>query len=56
MDEAINKTGLYDCEFRYIGSGKEKTIWSRGKVAYHNREAVSMQGTVMDISVRQELL
>lgn len=52
---AFNETGLYDCEFRYQNKGKEKILWSRGKVTWENGKAARMKGTIMDITERQQL-
>lgn len=53
VKEAINQsfiTGRYDCEYRYVKDGKEKEIWSLGKVEFENGEPVKMAGTVQDIT------
>jgi signal transduction histidine kinase len=54
------RTGNYDCEYRYQKNGKEKMIWSLGKVQFKNAEAVKMIGTVQDITeikaIEKELL
>ncbi|MGZ3940117.1 MAG: sensor histidine kinase, partial [Flavisolibacter sp.] len=44
------KTGTYDCEYRYIKNGKEKVIWSLGKVEFQNGAAYRMIGTVQDVT------
>jgi PAS domain S-box-containing protein len=53
-------TGQYDCEYRYIKSGKEKVIWSLGKVELENDQPIRMVGTVQDITeikaIEKELL
>lgn len=43
-------TGNYDCEYRYVKNGKEKVIWSLGKVEFEKKEPVKMIGTVQDIT------
>jgi signal transduction histidine kinase len=54
------RTGNYDCEYRYQKNGKEKVIWSLGKVQFENGQAVRMIGTVQDITeikaIEKELL
>lgn len=54
------KTGQYDCEYRYVKNGKEKVIWSLGKVEFENDQPVRMVGTVQDITeikaIEKELL
>ena len=44
------KTGEYESEYRYIKNGKEKVLWSLGKVLFENKEPVKMLGTVQDIT------
>ena len=44
------KTGHYESEYRYLKNGKEKVIWSLGKVAFEEGQAVRMVGTVQDIT------
>ena len=51
--DAINQsfiTGRYDCEYRYTKDGKEKEIWSLGKVEFENGKPFKMTGTVQDIT------
>ena len=43
-------TGRYDCEYRYAKNGKEKVIWSLGRVEFRNEEPYRMVGTVQDIT------
>lgn len=53
VHEALSKaffSGNYDCEYRYIKDGKEKVIWSLGKVEFDHSEPVRMIGTVQDIT------
>lgn len=53
-------TGDYDCEYRYVKNGKEKVIWSLGKVEFDQSGPRRMIGTVQDIteikSMERELL
>ncbi len=44
------KTGSYECEYRYLRNGKEKVIWSLGKVDLNNGVPVRMAGTIQDIT------
>lgn len=53
--KAFTETGIYDCEFRYHIEGKEKILWSRGKVLFRNGKAVKMNGTIMDVSERNKI-
>jgi PAS domain S-box-containing protein len=43
-------TGRYECEYRYNKNGKEKVIWSIGRVEFRNEEPYRMVGTVQDIT------
>jgi PAS domain S-box-containing protein len=43
-------SGTYDCEYRYIKNGKEKVIWSLGKVVFENGAPQRMIGTVQDVT------
>jgi len=43
-------TGDYDCEYRYVKNGKEKVIWSLGKVEFEEGKPKRMIGTVQDIT------
>jgi PAS domain S-box-containing protein len=61
--EAISNsfsTGNYDCEFRYVKDGKEKAVWSLGRVEFNNGHPVRMIGTVQDVTeikaIEKELL
>ena len=56
IDKAFNEDGLYECEYSYIKDGIEKKIWSRGFVKFENGEAVSMKGTIMDVTQKYKLL
>jgi PAS domain S-box-containing protein len=53
-------SGTYDCEYRYIKDGKEKVIWSLGKVIFENGAPQRMIGTVQDVTdikaIERELL
>lgn len=53
VKDAIAKsfsTGDYDCEYRYLKNGKEKVIWSLGKVEFEKGQPLRMVGTVQDIT------
>lgn len=63
VEDAVAKsfeTGQYDCEYRYIKNGKEKMVWSLGRVEFENGKPVRMVGTVQDITeikaIEKELL
>jgi PAS domain S-box-containing protein len=53
-------SGNYDCEYRYMKNGKEKVIWSLGKVVFENGAPQRMIGTVQDVTdikaIERELL
>lgn len=54
--ERSKKTGLYECEYRYQGKDEWKVIHARGLVNYENGKAVSLTGTVMDVTERSNML
>jgi PAS domain S-box-containing protein len=47
--------GLYECEFRYVKNGREKTIWSLGKAEIVNGQPYRMVGTAQDITTFKKL-
>lgn len=49
------ETGDYECEYRYSKNGKEKVLWSLGKILFENKEPVKMIGTVQDITERKQM-
>ncbi|GAB4092283.1 PAS domain-containing sensor histidine kinase [Flaviaesturariibacter terrae] len=53
---AARISGRFDSEFRYRHSSGIKYLWSRGKVQYRDDKAVSIAGTVMDVTDRQHLM
>jgi PAS domain S-box-containing protein len=50
------KDGIYKCEYRFVKSGKEKRIWSRGIVTFEDGKPARMKGTIMDITGKYTLL
>jgi PAS domain S-box-containing protein len=48
-------SGLYECEFRYVKNGNEKTIWSLGRVELMNDQPYRMVGTAQDITTFKKL-
>ncbi|RYY39871.1 MAG: PAS domain S-box protein [Chitinophagaceae bacterium] len=54
--EASLQSGVFDSEFRYNNSKGIRFLWSRGKVHYKDGKPVSVSGTVMDITDRQQLM
>jgi PAS domain S-box-containing protein len=56
IESAIRGNGHYECEYRYKKNGNEKVLWSRGLVIFSEGKAVSMKGTVMDITDRHYML
>jgi signal transduction histidine kinase len=58
VEEALRNsftTGRYECEFRYLVNGKEKMLWSLGKVEFIDGNPYRMVGTVQDISTFKKL-
>lgn len=47
--------GLYECEFRYLKNGSEKTIWALGRVEMKNGQPFRMVGTAQDITAFKKL-
>ena len=57
LKKAMEDTGEYDCEFRYLINAKEKMIWSRGLVTFdENGKAVSMRGTIMNTTEQHSII
>lgn len=44
------KSGYYECEYRYIKNGKEKVVWSIGRVEFKDEQPFRMVGTVQDVT------
>jgi len=55
ITESFSK-GFFESEYRYLGSGRLKHLWSRGKVHYKNKQPYAISGTVMDMTDRIHLL
>lgn len=55
IEESL-KTGRYDCEYRYMGKERIKTIWAKGIIRYEKGKPVGMSGTVMDITEKSDIL
>lgn len=56
ITNALQQDGQYECEYRYCRNNKNKVIWSRGIVEFENGQPKGMKGTVMDTTVKSELL
>ncbi|MBA2612062.1 MAG: PAS domain-containing protein [Bacteroidetes bacterium] len=56
INKALKGEEDYECEYRYRKNGKEKVLWSKGIVNFKDNVAVSMIGTVMDITDRHYIL
>ncbi len=56
LNKAFAENGLFESEYTYIKNNIEKRIWSRGKIKFEDGKAVSMKGTVMDITKEYKLL
>jgi signal transduction histidine kinase len=55
---AMEQTGYYNCEFRYLheDEGKEKMLWSNGIISFNNSVPINIRGSVMDVSERHALI
>lgn len=56
LDKAIHGNGEFEAEYRYRVKEHEKVIWSKGKVTFENGRAVSMKGTVMDVTDKHHMV
>jgi PAS domain S-box-containing protein len=57
FQESYRKGGMFESEYRFLVGGKEKKIWSRGKVEFDEEgNPERMKGTVMDVTKRHDLL
>ncbi len=56
LDKAFTEDGLYECEYRFVKNGKQKKIWSRGRVSFHENAPVAMKGTLMDVTDKNSLV
>jgi PAS domain S-box-containing protein len=54
--QAALLTGRFECEYRYRANKGEKILWARGIVNYIEGKAISMHGTLMDITERENLV
>ncbi|HEX8037665.1 MAG TPA: PAS domain-containing protein [Chryseosolibacter sp.] len=48
--------GDYECEYRYCRNGKDKIIFSRGKVQFLDGKPVRMIGTVTDVTEHHKII
>ncbi|MEP7259511.1 MAG: PAS domain-containing protein, partial [Flavitalea sp.] len=56
IDNAINDSGQYDCEFRYNTNASEKVLWSKGRVIYEQGKATVIRGTIMNVTDRHHMI
>jgi PAS domain S-box-containing protein len=56
IKRALEQSGIFNCEYRYLGKKKEKVLWARGIVSFENGQPVAMHGTVMDVTERYMLM
>lgn len=59
LRNAIEKgfeTGLFECEYRYNKNNKDKVLWSRGVVAYESGKPARLKGTIMDVTIRHQII
>lgn len=54
--EKSMKGGLFNYEFRYLINNKMKYLWSRGFFKFSEGKAISLKGTIMDISHKRRML
>ena len=51
----MSDSGDFDLEYKHIVNGKEKTLWSRGRVSVKKGRKI-MMGTVMDVTGRHNMI
>ena len=56
IDAALKGDGEFEAEYRCIVKGVEKIVWGKGKVSFEEGKAVSMKGTVMDVTDKHHML
>lgn len=54
MADAL-KTGIYECEYRYLLNGQEKVLWAKGIIVFDNKTPKRMIGTVQDVTDRKRI-
>ncbi len=54
-EQALLGNGTFDVEYRYLAGGKEKALWSRGRVVVKNGKKI-WAGTVMDVTARYDMV
>lgn len=47
---AAYESGYYDCQYRYVVNGREKHLWSRGRMIKKDGQPTILRGTVQDIT------
>lgn len=54
--EYAMKSGVFECEYRYLINGKTKVLWAKGLIMFNqNREPLNMIGTVQDVTERKHI-
>lgn len=48
--------GMYECEYRYSRGGKNKVLYSRGKIIFDMSKPEKMVGTVTDVTEKANLI
>lgn len=56
LANALQKNGIYECEYRYLRNNKDKRILSKGIVQYEDGKPIGMRGTITDITAQSQLL
>ncbi|MGV3529093.1 MAG: sensor histidine kinase [Flavisolibacter sp.] len=58
VEEALQQafvSGEYECEYRYNANGREKFIWSKGRVEFADGKPAMLKGTIQDITERKKM-
>lgn len=56
IQEALSKGGELEVEYRYLANGKVKRIWSKGVAVLKDGKAITLKGTIRDVTRKHELL
>jgi PAS domain S-box-containing protein len=57
LDEAINDSGLFQAEYRFISEGETKIIEAKGKIQFDEEgEPEILRGTIMDVTEQRVMV